>query len=86
MSDFDYKKVKDPEYFQENRLPAHSDHVFYPDMEALKRKENSFRYSLNGLWKFAYARNYHSVIKGFWSADYDCRSWEDIREIGRAHV
>ena len=79
MSDFDYKKVKDPEYFQENRLPAHSDHVFYPDMEALKRKENSFRYSLNGLWKFAYARNYHSVIKGFWSADYDCRSWEDIR-------
>lgn len=26
MSTFDYNKVKDPSFFQENRLPAHSDH------------------------------------------------------------
>ena len=31
MSTFDYSKVKNPEYFQENRLPAHSDHGFYAD-------------------------------------------------------
>ena len=35
--------------------------------------------SLNGLWKFHYARNYGSAIPGFESMDYDCRSWEDIR-------
>lgn len=79
MNQFDYEKVKDPEYFRENRLPAHSDHVFYPDMAALAQNRNSFRYSLNGLWKFAYASNYRSVIRGFEASEYDCRAWDDIR-------
>lgn len=79
MSSFDYNKVKDPEYFQENRLPAHSDHSFYPSLEAEENKENSFRFSLSGLWKFAYAPNYESSIKGFEAVEYNCRSWADIR-------
>ena len=79
MGTFDYGKVKDPEYFQENRLPAHSDHVYYQSREAAKRQENGFRYCLNGLWKFAYAQNYMVSQKDFWKADYDCKSWADIR-------
>ena len=41
MSGFDYGKVKDPEYFQENRVEAHSDHKYYASMEAMltKRKK-----------------------------------------------
>ncbi|MBE5882923.1 MAG: DUF4981 domain-containing protein [Lachnospiraceae bacterium] len=79
MSTFDYNKVKDPEYFQENRLPAHSDHVFYPDREAAAGEDNSFRYSLNGLWKFSYATNYASSQKGVEALDYNCKCWADIR-------
>ncbi|MBQ2802765.1 MAG: DUF4981 domain-containing protein [Lachnospiraceae bacterium] len=79
MSTFDYSKVKNPEYFQENRLPAHSDHVYYPDEAAAKRGENPFRYSLNGFWKFAYAPNYEVSVKGFEKAEYNCKSWADIR-------
>ena len=30
MKQFDYAKVKDPEYFRDGRLDAHSDHVYYP--------------------------------------------------------
>lgn len=79
MAAFDYNKVKNPEYFQENRIPAHSDHTFYPNEEAASEAESSFRYSLNGLWKFAYAPNYEASVKGFEVSDYDCKSWSDIR-------
>ncbi len=68
MSTFDYNKVKDPSFFQENRLPAHSDH-----------KSDIPKLSLNGLWKFAYAPNYRVSAHGFEAADYDCKCWADIR-------
>lgn len=68
MSTFDYNKVKDPTFFQENRLSAHSDH-----------KSDIPKLSLNGLWKFAYAPNYKVSAHGFEAADYDCKCWADIR-------
>ena len=40
--------------------------------------ETSFRYSLNGLWKFHYARNYKSAVQGFEKEDYCCYDWDDI--------
>lgn len=76
---FDYKKVKDPQFFRENRLAAHSDHRFYASETELMRKKSSYVYSLNGFWKFSYARNYESSIKGFECMDYSCRDWEEIR-------
>lgn len=79
MRAFDYSKVKDPRYFQENRLPAHSDHVYYATVEDLERGHNTFRSSLNGLWKFFYAPNYVSAIKDFASVELDCHGWQDIR-------
>ncbi len=79
MSQFDYSQVKNPEYFQENRLPAHSDHVWYTDEAEESSGGSSYRKSLNGLWKFAYAPNYGSAIQGFEAADYDCKGWADIR-------
>ncbi len=79
MAAFDYNQVKNPEYFQENRIPAHSDHVYYPSEEAVRCGKNDFRYSLNGLWKFAYAPNYEASNKGFEAEDYNCRTWAEIR-------
>ena len=31
MRTFDYEKVKDPQYFRDGRLDAHSDHRYYAD-------------------------------------------------------
>lgn len=77
MKTFDYSLVKDPQYFCDGRLEAHSDHVYYA-AEDVRGEGTSFRYSLNGLWKFHYARNYGSVINGFEKEDYCCYDWEDI--------
>ncbi len=79
MSDFYYGKVKDPEYFAQGRLAAHSDHVCYADRKEADAKQTSLRMSLDGVWKFHYARNYEQTIPGFEREDYDCRPWADIR-------
>ncbi|MBQ1189241.1 MAG: DUF4981 domain-containing protein [Lachnospiraceae bacterium] len=76
---FDYSKVRDPKIFCENRIPVHSDHKYYATKaEALKEK-SSLVSSLNGLWKFSYAKNYKSAIKGFETVDYCCKDWDEIR-------
>ena len=79
MKTFDYSLVKDPQYFKDRRMDAHSDHTYYRDGEEAKEKETSFRYDLNGIWKFHYARNYGSAIPGFEKEDYCCKDWDDIR-------
>ena len=79
MKTFDYSLVKDPQYFKDGRMDAHSDHTYYRDGEEAKEKETSFRYNLNGIWKFHYARNYGSAIPGFEKEDYCCKDWDDIR-------
>ncbi len=75
MTMFDYEKVKDPRFFCENRLDAHSDHTFYASEEEAKEGKSSLIFSLNGIWKFSYAENYESAVKDF--SDY--ASWDDIR-------
>ena len=79
MKTFDYSLVKDPQYFKDRRMDAHSDHTYYRDGEEAQEKETSFRYDLNGIWKFHYARNYGSAIPGFEKVDYCCKDWDDIR-------
>lgn len=79
MKTFNYDLVKDPTYFCDNRVAAHSDHRYYETKEKMEQKVEDFRYSLNGLWKFHYAKNYQSTIPGFEKEDYCCRTWDDIR-------
>ena len=83
MKTFDYSLVRDPQYFCDNRMEAHSDLVYYRDGNEMQTAvqdgtETSFRYSLNGLWKFHYARNYKSAVQGFEKEDYCCYDWDDI--------
>lgn len=79
MPEFNYEQVKNPQYFAQGRLDAHSDHVCYADNQEAAAKKTSFRYSLDGIWKFHYARNYAQAIPGFEQPEYDCRPWADIR-------
>ena len=80
MKKFDYAIVTNPEIFQQNRLTAHSDHRFGAE------KAGDCFYSLNGTWKFAYARNYKDAIKGFEDPAYPCRDWEDIHVPGHIQM
>lgn len=76
---FEIKKIHDPKFFKENCMAAHSDHVAYADETEAEEKKSSFRLSLDGIWKFHYARNYAQTVSGFEAEDFDCKSWEDIR-------
>lgn len=79
MGNFDYGKLRDPKFFQENRMEAHSDHVCYASRAEAESGVSGYRFSLDGLWKFHYAKNLAAAVLGFEREDYDCRSWDDIR-------
>lgn len=79
MSKFDYEILKNPEIFQQNRLQAHSDHVIYGSEYEKNIRKSSYRFYLNGLWKFDYSTNMDRIVEGFEDIDYDCTNWEDIR-------
>ena len=79
MSNFDSNIIKNPEIFEQNRLAAHSDHVCYKNELEKIQGESSLRYDMNGLWKFAYAKNQSLAPCGVEAADYDCKGWDEIR-------
>ena len=78
MKVFDYLNLANPRYFKDNRMEAHSDHRYYKNEQELKG-HSSFYFSLNGLWKFHYAKNQQSRIPDFEKPDYDASGWDDIR-------
>lgn len=73
------KNLLEPTVFEENRLPAHSDHKVFANRNELIRGESSLYYDLNGIWKFDYSINPDSTPDGFELLSFDCRNWEDIR-------
>ena len=79
MAAFDYAKVKDPTFFQENVLPPHASGKSYPTRQEMLTGESSLALKLDGPWKFAYAKNHASAIPGFEREDYDCTLWDEIR-------
>ena len=78
MKEFVYDIVKDPEIFQQNRLPAHSDHVPFKTPEEIDTGETSYRLSLNGVWYFHYAKNVADAPVGFYEKEYDVSTWDHI--------
>ena len=79
MKDFDFGMVKDPKIFKTGVLPAHSDHTAYASTDELEESASSLVVSLNGIWKFHYAKEYSCTIPGFEKDNYDCNSWDDIK-------
>lgn len=78
MQQFDYEKIKEPTFFAQNRVKAHADLHYYASEQELCMDEESFRESLNGLWKFYYAENLQLAPKHFEQPEYDCKNWKDI--------
>jgi len=71
--------LSDVNVFSVNRLPAHSDHLYYETLaEAKERESMKMRYELNGNWKFHYARYPAVRPENFYEEDVDCSSWENI--------
>ena len=79
--------LENPEIFEVNRIPAHSDHHFYKNYEEMEEKpEGSFRQSLNGIWKFSYAVNPESRNKNFYKVDESDSVFEAIQVPGHIQM
>ena len=79
MNRFDYKLIADPGFFIDNCTKHHSFHVHYKNEKEELKKKSSYYRSLNGSWKFHYAKNLKETIKGFESLDYSCDDWDNIK-------
>lgn len=83
---FQKRWVEDPTIFAVNRLAAHSDHKYYINEEEKKEGKTQFQYSLNGNWKFHYAKNEGQVIEGFENLDFNCKAWDVITVPGHIQM
>ena len=72
--EFNYNKIKDPEFFEENRIKAHSDHRYFASEIDFAQNRECFRKSLDGIWKFRYSKNFEEASKDFYTDDKDCRA------------
>ncbi|MBO5177926.1 MAG: DUF4981 domain-containing protein [Lachnospiraceae bacterium] len=80
--EFNYNLLADPKVFQINRLAAHSNHKYYKTVKEAETGKTSFVTSLNGIWKFHYAKNLAQILPGFEKTEVNCDSWDDIRVPG----
>jgi beta-galactosidase len=73
---------EDPQVVEINRMPAHATLVPFPDAQgalAGDRASSPWVRSLNGTWKFHFARNPAETPGSFWAEDADTSGWADIR-------
>ena len=70
--------LNDPKVFEINRCKAHSDHYF--------EGYNTFKYSLNGNWKFSYSDNLDNVEKNFYKEDFNVDEWAEIKVPGHIQM
>ena len=77
--EFNYNIVSDPRFFEEGRLPAHSDHKIFANKEELCFGESSYELKLDGVWKFRYSKSPSDKGTEFAANDYDVSGWDDIR-------
>lgn len=79
---FTTKWLADPKVFAVNRLAAHSNHAYYKTKAEAEKGQSSFKKSLNGIWKFHYAKNLTQTVPGFETDAVNCDGWDDIRVPG----
>lgn len=75
---YSFSELQNPEFYSENRIPAHSDHRFYASTEEMLAGKTDLVFSLNGYWKFHHALNHSQVIDGFEKDECNCHCWADI--------
>lgn len=79
--------LENPEIFRVNRIDAHSDNLFYENIEDIHLGyDMPLRQNLNGKWKFSYAINPERREKDFYKEDYDCSSFDYIDVPGHIQM
>ena len=71
--------LDDPEVFQVNRLPAHSDHSHFGSQQEMEKGESSMLQSLNGTWKFCYSGCAGKRPAEFYKEDFDASAFDEIK-------
>ena len=71
-------RLADPTFFAQGRLAVHSDHRCFASAAEAASGRSPFGVSLDGVWKFAYAKNPAPAVDGFQDPDYDVSQWDDI--------
>ncbi|PFP31368.1 beta-galactosidase [Bacillus sp. AFS073361] len=79
--------LTDVNVFAVNRLPAHSDHIYYETLEQAKLEgPMALRYDLNGNWKFSYSVNPNNRPENFYQENFNCSGWGDITVPGHIQL
>lgn len=82
----DLEHLENPEIFQINRLDAHSDHRWYVDEGSALLEEDTFYQSLNGNWKFKWAKNIEERPEGFYADGYNLDDFSEIIVPGHVEL
>lgn len=73
---------ENPAVFERNQLPPHTTLMPYNNQkEALRneRRQSPNYFSLNGTWKFKWAKNPEEAPDKFYETGYDRQSWDNIK-------
>ncbi|WP_283679540.1 glycoside hydrolase family 2 TIM barrel-domain containing protein [Lentilactobacillus sp. Marseille-Q4993] len=71
--------LDDPETFRVGVIPAHSDHHFYRNYTDFQNGRSKFVQSLNGNWRFKFAKDPSKRPVGFFKSDYDYSDFDTIK-------
>lgn len=82
----DIRWLDQPEIFRVNQCEAHSDHRFYQNREHYKKNRQTWKQSLNGIWKFCYSENAKTRPAGFFAPGYDTHTFDEIAVPGHIEL
>ena len=75
----DIRWLDDPQIFQVNRLPAHSDHRFFQSGRSLSQ-------SLDGTWRFCWSGSAGRRPRDFYREDFDSSGFDTIQVPGHIEL
>ena len=78
--------LDDPEVFQVNRIPAHSDHNHFCSKQEMEEEKNSLMQSLNGTWKFCYSECAGKRPAEFYREDFSVTDFDEIKVPGHIEL
>lgn len=71
--------LDDTRVFRVNQIAAHSDHYWYRNYREMEEKQSSYWQSLNGQWKFYFAKCPQERPVGFYKPAFDDHNWDQIK-------
>ncbi len=82
----DINYLDNPEIFRVNQQPAHSDHVFFSNLEEMQAEVSSLQQSLNGIWNFYYSTNAKERPVNFYKEEFIRDGFDEIKVPGHIEL